>query len=344
MEGKIILTRKFRLFLGLVGFLLLLLLLLQQVRLKPVEKNGFLFGTLIRITAYGPKAAIAVEQAFAEMERIHRLTAQNQGIVARLNAEAGRKPVPVDGETFFLLQRVFRLAEATAGHFNPIIGALVELWDFDYGGKGRLPSPEEIRRVLPLTDSNLVAFDQKAQTVFLKQAGMKLDLSGVAKGYAVDRAWEILQQFEVTGALINGGESSIRVLGERPGGGPWRIALSHPRREEWIGVLYLESGQALGTSADTERYIESEGQRYSHLLNPFTGYPPTDIMAVTVVTDSALEADLYSTAVFVADGDNRERLINRLGLEAVIVDDTARVVMTPGMKAIMNGEEGEEFP
>lgn len=313
----------------LVGFFL------RRVEQQPVEKSRFLFGTLIRITAYGPNASAGIDQALAEMERIHRLTAQDQGVVALINEEAGQKPVPVEEELFSFLQKVFQLAEKTGGYFNPVIGPLVELWDFDYEGKGRLPSPDEIQSMLPLTQSKQVVFDEKNQTVFLKQAGMKLDLSGVAKGYAVDRAWTVLKQAGVAGALINGGESSIRVLGERPGGGPWRIAVSHPRRDEWIGVVHLGSGQALGTSADTERYFEHNGRRYSHLLNPATGYPPADLMSVTVIAPSALEADLYSTAVFVAEGLDRTGLIKRLGIEGVLVNGTAGISMTPGMEAIL---------
>lgn len=333
-----------------IGLLVILVLLvatalfLHHRRQKPVTESRFLFGTLIRITAYGPGASVAVEQAFGELERIHRLTSQTEGIVARLNAQAGKTPLQVGPEFFAFLQTVFQGAEATGGYFNPVIGALVDLWDFGYDGAGRLPSPQEIEGVLPLTQTSQVVLDESAQTVFLKQAGMKLDLSGVAKGYAIDRAWTLLKQAGVTGALLNGGESSIRVLGERPGGGPWRIAISHPREAGWIGVVHLASGQALGTSADTQRYIEVGGKRYSHLLNPFTGYPPTDLIFVTVVADSALQADLYSTAVFVADAAEREGLLTREHLEGLIVDSRLEVVMTPGFARIFKmTADGEGF-
>lgn len=304
-------------------------------REEPVTESRFLFGTLIRITAYGPGASSAVEQAFGELERIHDLTSGTHGIVAQINAQAGKNPVQVGPEIFLFLQTVFQLAAASDGYFNPAIGPLVELWDFDYDGKGRLPAPTEITAVLPLTQSDLVDLDEKDLTVYLKKAGMKLDLSGVAKGYAIDRAWAILKQAGVAGALINGGESSIRVLGERPGGGPWRIALSHPRSKEWIGIVHLTSDQALGTSADTQRYVEVDGQRYSHLLNPFTGYPATDLAAVTIITDSAMKADLFSTAVFVAEAGARERLIVGQKLEALSVDRDMNVTMTPGFAAIL---------
>lgn len=329
-------------------FLFTLLLLVgtvffvSRLRVKPVTASRFLFGTLIRITAYGSKAAAGVEQAFAELERIHELTSQTQGLVAQINAQAGKNPVPVGPEFFAFLQNVLRLAEASGGYFNPVIGALVELWDFGYDGAGRLPSPAEITAVLPLTHRHLVVLDKANQTVFLKQTGMKLDLSGVAKGYGVDRAWAILKQAGVAGALINGGESSIRVLGERPGGGPWRIAISHPRHEGWIGIVHLTSGQALGTSADTQRYIEVEGIRYSHLLNPFTGYPATDLAAVTIMADSAMQADLFSTAVFVAEAEDRKRLLTQQKLEALFVDRDMEVTLTPGFAARLQRTEEEE--
>ena len=316
-------------------------LVFQQRRQVPVEERRFLFGTLIRITAYGPGASAAVESALGEMERIHSLTSQTDGSVARINEQAGKTPVHVEPELFAFLQKVFRMAEDSGGYFNPMIGALVELWDFDYEGKGRIPSAAEIRQILPLTDQKQVALDEKMQTVFLKESGMKIDLSGVAKGYAIDRAWEIMKNKGMTGALIDGGESSIRVLGERPGGGPWRIAVSHPRQSEWIGIVQLTSGQALGTSADTEHYIESNGRRYSHLLNPFTGYPPEDLLAVTIMADSALIADLYSTAVFVAAAADRGELVASHGLEALMVDSRLKVVTTPGMEAILKTEQAD---
>ncbi len=335
--------RKRKLWLLVVLFLLILTAFFFARRhQKPVNESRFLFGTLIRITAYGPGASVAVRQAFGELERIHELTSQTQGIVAKINAQAGKAPVSVGPEFFAFLRTVFKMAEASAGYFNPVIGALVELWDFGYDGKGRIPSPEEVTAVLPLTRNNLVVLDDEGPTVYLKQAGMKLDLSGVAKGYAIDRAWEILKRSGVVGALINGGESSIRVLGERPGGGPWRIAISHPRSKEWIGVVHLTSSQAVGTSADTQRYIEVEGKRYSHLLNPFTGYPPTDLSAVTIITDSAMKADLFSTAVFVAAAEDRARLLARQQLEALIIDRDMHVTMTPGFKTLLKREEEDE--
>ncbi len=306
---------------------------------RPVTKEAFLFGTLIRITAYGRGAGQAVDKALAIMARIEQ--AAGTGTMEKINNKAGIEPVEVEEELFSLLQVILEQARRTGGYFNPAIGPLTEVWDFGPGGAGRLPAPAEIAAVLPLTDPEALLLNAEKKTVYLRKAGMKLDLSGAAKGYAVDRAWEILNSSQVRGALINAGESSIRVLGERPGGGPWRIAVAHPRKDEYLGILELPSGKALGTSADTQHFIIVEGRRYSHLFNPFTGYPPDDVISATVVADEALEADIFSTAVFVAGGRNRLELLEEWMVEGLVVDAAGRVMKTPGIEEFWHGGSGE---
>ena len=276
-----------------------------------MRREGFLLGTYIRITAYGPGAKHAIDQAMAEMAKVEEYTASDTGQVGLINRNAGVKPVRVDQDLFALIQRVLAYSAMTGGRFDPTVGPLVKLWGFDYNGTGRLPEEHEIAGALPLVDQDLVILDEEAQTVFLAQKGMLLDLGGVAKGYAVDRAWEVLNESRVWGALINGGESSIRVLGRRPNFKPWRIGLAHPRNQGWIGVINLPPGKAISTSADTQRFFEWEGRRYSHLINPFSGYPGLDLSSVTVITDSAFTGDLYSTAAFVAENMDRIELFRQ---------------------------------
>ncbi|NLW10272.1 MAG: FAD:protein FMN transferase [Firmicutes bacterium] len=295
---------------------------------KPLYKEAFLFGTLIRVTAYGPGARAALDRALTEMARIEQEIAK---AVAAVNSKAGEEPVEVDAEFFALLEAVLGRSGETGGYFNPAIGPLVEAWEFGPGGSGRLPPREEVEQVLPLLDANGIILDRAAGTIYLSRKGMRLDLGGVAKGYAVDRAWELLAGAGVRGALVNAGESSIRVLGERPGGGPWRVAVSHPREEEWLGILALPSGAALGTSADTQRYIVVDGNRYSHLLNPFTGYPAAELLSVTVITGNAFDADIFSTALFVAEGRDRLELLDRWGAEGIMVTASGARVETPGL-------------
>ena len=221
-----------------------------------------------------------------------RIEEKIAGTVEAVNRKAGEEPVPVDEEFLGFLKTVLARSGETGGYFNPAIGPLVEVWGFGPGRTGRLPAREEVEQVLPLLDPEEIILDQAAGTVYLTRKGMRLDLGGVAKGYAVDRVWELLAGAGLRGALVNAGESSIRVLGERPGGGPWRVAVSHPRKEEWLGILALPPGSAVGTSADTQRYIVVDGRRYSHLLNPFTCYPAADLLLLRSLPN-ALDADIY---------------------------------------------------
>ena len=154
-------------------------------RLTPVRREGFLLGTYIRITAYGPGAKHAIDQAMAEMAKVEEYTASDTGQVGLINRNAGVKPVRVDQDLFALIQRVLAYSAMTGGRFDPTVGPLVKLWGFDYNGTGRLPEEHEIAGALPLVDQDLVILDEEAQTVFLAQKGMLL--GGVAKGYAVDR-------------------------------------------------------------------------------------------------------------------------------------------------------------
>jgi len=303
---------------------------------RPVHKEGFLFGTLIRVTAYGPGARAALDRALSEMARIEEKIA---GTVEAVNRKAGEEPVPVDEEFLGFLKTVLARSGETGGYFNPAIGPLVEVWGFGPGRTGRLPAREEVEQVLPLLDPEEIILDQAAGTVYLTRKGMRLDLGGVAKGYAVDRVWELLAGAGLRGALVNAGESSIRVLGERPGGGPWRVAVSHPRKEEWLGILALPPGSAVGTSADTQRYIVVDGRRYSHLLNPFTCYPAADLLSVTVITGNALDADILSTALFVAEGRDRLELLDRWGAEGIMVASSGVIIQTRGLAGFWYEED-----
>ena len=195
---------------------------------RPVHQEGFLFGTLIRVTAYGPGARAALDRALSEMARIEEKIA---GTVEAVNRKAGEEPVPVDEEFLGFLKTVLARSGETGGYFNPAIGPLVEVWGFGPGRTGRLPAREEVEQVLPLLDPEEIILDQAAGTVYLTRKGMRLDLGGVAKGYAVDRVWELLAGAGLRGALVNAGESSIRVLGSGPVAVPggWRSVIPGKR-------------------------------------------------------------------------------------------------------------------
>jgi thiamine biosynthesis lipoprotein len=297
-------------------------------RQSTVTKSQFSLGTLIEITATGKAPEKAVETAFHEISRIERLTSSHAGSdINRLNQWAGIKAVKIAPETIEILKLIQTYDPLVSGAFDPTIAPLVELWGFDYEGEPHLPKQTQIQRRLPLVDRRQIRVNQTAGTAMLAKPGMKLDLGGIAKGYAIDRAYRCLRQAGIKSALINGGSSSIRVIGRRPDRQPWRIGIGHPRRtEELLGQLTLPHDSALGTSADTQNYFIKDRQRYSHLLNPHTGYPAQDKILVTVTAPTAVEADLLSTACFILPFDQIQKLIaKRPAIKVIVVDRQQRI-------------------
>jgi thiamine biosynthesis lipoprotein len=298
-------------------------------RQSTVTKSQFRLGTLIEITATGKTPEKAVAAAFNEISRIERITSSHAGSdVSRLNQWAGIKAVKVAPETLAILKLIKNYDPLVSGAFDPTIAPLVNLWGFGYAGQPHLPNQQQIQRLLPLVDLRQIRINQTAGTVLLAKPGMKLDLGGIAKGYAIDRAYRCLRQAGIKSALINGGSSSIRVIGRRRDHQPWQIGIGHPRHtEELLGQLTLPDDSALGTSADTQNYFIKNRRRYSHLLNPHTGYPVQDKILVTVAAPTASEADLLSTACFILPLDQIKQLIAKHPSVKVIVVDPKQQVL-----------------
>jgi thiamine biosynthesis lipoprotein len=289
------------------------------LREQTITQSEFVMGTVIEITATGSHPDRAVAAAFQAIRRVERLT--GSGLDA-INRGAGVKSVKVAPEIMEMLTLVQTYYPQVSGAFDPTIGPLTELWGFGRSGRPQLPGAAKIRAALPLIGFNQVEINPGAQTVRLKQAGMRLDVGGVAKGYAVDLAYQALRRAGIRSALINAGTSSIRVIGQRRDHQSWRIGIGHPRRNgELLGSLTLSSGRSLGTSADTQNYFIHNQVRYSHLLDPKTGYPVRDKILVSVIAPTAAESDLLSTAFFMLSLEQiRAFLTRHPGIEAIVVD------------------------
>ena len=302
---------------------------------RPVKETRFYMGTFFTITTYGERSKIALEYAFKEIARIEAMTDLTGSPVAEINRRNRGNEVRVPLELFQLIRRIMLVQQRVDGYFDPTIGSLVDLWGFGYGGEGHVPGISMIKEALSQLSNNSIELDHTKRTVRIAH-GVTLDLGGVAKGYAVDRAVGVLQKNGIKNALINGGESSIRALGTRLNGKPWRIGLAHPRREQLAGVLHLPAGMALGTSADTQRYFVTDDRRYSHLINPKTGFPPDDVYSVTVMAPTAMDADIYSTALFVAEGNDRIILAQKWEIEAMAIVPNQNMRFTEHFKVELN--------
>lgn len=309
-----------------------LLVGLWQVRPQRVERTGILMDTPVRVVVYAPgrKAAAAADEAMAEIARLESLWHPNRADsdVARVNAAAGLGPVQVAPATVELASLALAVAEASGGAFDPTIGPLVEAWGF--GAGGRVPADEERLDARAHVDWRELEVDRAASTLALTRPGMRLELGAIAKGYAARLVRDRLEAAGVKAALVQLG-GSVALLGERPEGGPWRIAVQHPRRADaLLATLSLEEG-FVDTAGDYQRYFEQDGVRYHHILDPATGAPARGMACVTVVAPRGEWADAYATAAFVLGMEEGYRFLVERGVEGLLVSDTGQVRMTPGL-------------
>jgi thiamine biosynthesis lipoprotein len=274
-----------------------------------------------------------VEQLLRAAERDYYAWAPD-GELARLNAAIARgQSMPVSPALGELLLRSRALAAASQGLFDPGVGALVELWGFHSapGADWRPPAPQALEAWLarPATIQTLELRDGQASSA---DAGLKLDLGGVAKGFVVDRVVALLRSAGVTNALVNAG-GDLRVLG-RHGDRPWRIGIRDPRGPGVLHAISLHDGEAAFTSGDYERYVERAGQRLHHILDPTTGRPTQHTASVTVVTTEGTTADAAATALLVAGPDRWRSLAHDLGVDSVLrIDSDGSAQMTAPMRA-----------
>jgi thiamine biosynthesis lipoprotein len=307
----------------------------QQRSPHLVKRHRLLMGTLVEISVIGrdeDKAEAAIQDAFDEMGRIEGLMSRRipESEVSRINKLAGVRPVKVSAEVLKVIRRAEEISKASGGYFDISIGALLDLWGFELDG-GRLPGKDEVDEALRSVDYRGVHLDETASTVQLRKKGMRIDLGGIAKGYAVDRAFEVLTSRGYGNLIVNAG-GDMRVGGRKPNG-PWVIGIQDPRDHSRILATLDASDICVATSGDYERYFTENGIRYHHLLDPFTGFPARGCRSVTILAKDALSADALATAVFVMGPKNGLRLIERMEeVEGLIISSDGEMITSDGLK------------
>jgi thiamine biosynthesis lipoprotein len=264
--------------------------------------------------------------------------------LARINRNAGTNgPVAISDTTVAVLAYAIRVARESQGAFDPTVSPLMKLWGFRGGTTPfKPPAPDAIAatlRQLGWQHIELLPRDSAtvAATARLALPGMQLDLGGIAKGFAVDRAYEALRDNGCNNFLIN-------LAGNMRGhGNPeatrhgWRVGVRNPLQAgTWLGTLALADGEGIATSGNYERYVVIDGKRYTHIIDPRTGHPVAGLVSVTVLATSAMEADALSTALFVLGVDNRHELLSaHAGCGAIYLLDThpPRLLVTPDLKS-----------
>ncbi len=304
-------------------------------REKEVKRKSLIMNTTVEITALGENEELvdsALEHAFSEMRRIEAKYSlyQEDSVISRINHAAGVKPVKVDDETLEIITECLRISEFSEGAFDISFAALSGFWKFKEPPE-RLPTSAEIKPFLERVGYKKVKLDTSSHTVFLSVKGMRIDLGGVVKGYAVDRAVHVLRKAGVMDALVNAG-GDMRVMG-RYRGRAWRIGIQDPRRRgSLLGKISVED-RAVATSGDYERFFMLAGKRYGHIIDPRTGFPASGCQGVTVVADTADFADALATAVFVLGAKKGLSLIESLpGVEALVIDSGGMTHLSSGLQ------------
>jgi FAD:protein FMN transferase len=303
----------------------------------PVRLQGLAMGTYTTLAVPHADAARLADAAAVMRETFATLDAalsvyRPDSDLARVNRAAGDAPVQVAPLTREAVAVALRYAEDTGGAFDPTVGPLLELWGFR-GAAAPTQVPAAAARTAALARVGFAGVRADSNTVALAHAGMALDLGGVAKGWAVDRAYTALRARGLSRFMINLG-GNIRVAGEAAPGRPWTVGIRNPfAPDRLLGTFSLADGMAVATSGHYERFIEIDGVRYAHIMDPRTGEPVRGLAGVTVVARSAAEADALSTALFVAGTEAGTALLRTFpGAHAVFVPDTQppRVLPTPG--------------
>ncbi len=279
------------------------------------------------------------EEVFAEIGRLEKLFSRSikDSDVSKVNAAAGLNPVKVSPEVLHVTEQAVGYAELTKGSFDPTIAPLIDLWGF-YGQEYRVPGTEELERMVPFVDYTALEIDSSSKTLFLPQDQMGIELGGIAKGYIVDQAMEVLEKADVEHAFINAG-GDIGLIGSNPDGEPWRIGITNPRETDRIIAVLSLKDCAVVTSGDYERSFEEDGEIYHHILDPEIGMPADELASVTIVADTTLIADVLSTAVFILGPQKGLQLIEDLTeAEGVLITPDLDVLVSSGLKDIIEIE------
>lgn len=305
-------------------------------------------GTVIQQTLYAPKEE-ALDVSVQGMELLEKLEGEmlswrlDTSEVYRINATASSQEGTVLSEDMaLLLERCMEIHADSQGAFDITLGSLTGLWNIDKWASEeaeeefRLPSPEEVEEALTLCGSERLKLERGAQARLFMPAGMRLDLGAVGKGLALSELCDMLEeQTDIQGAVISLG-GSILTYGAKPDGSAWRVAIINPfDTSSNVGVLTLQGQWCVSTSGDYERYVEVDGVRYHHILDPETGYPAvTSVRGVSILSKDGLLSDALSTACFLLGPEKGMELAEHYEAEALFIMEDGELILSEGMEKL----------
>ena len=275
-----------------------------------------------------------IDEAVAEISRIEQVltTFKESSQTNAINASAGVQPIAVDREVFDLIKRSLKISALTRGAFDISYGSIDKrFWNFDTSITA-LPDNELAKQSVQLINYRNILLDEESCTVFLKRKGMRIGFGGIGKGYAADRAKQILQQKGVNSGVVNAAGDLI-TWGTQPGGKSWTIGIADPNAKQHPFSSLSISNTAVATSGNYEKYAIISGKKYSHTIDPKTGFPVSGIKSVTIICASAELADAMTTPVMVMGVKAGLGMINQMKeIACIIIDDDNRIYISNNIK------------
>jgi len=297
------------------------------------KKEMLLMGNQFEISAVAGDEEWAyerIDEAVAEIKRIETIltTYKDYSETNLINRNAGINPVKVSKEVFHLIERSIRISDLTQGSFDITYGSIDKsLWNFDKNMKS-LPDQRRAKKMVRLINYRNIILDQDKQTVFLKEKGMRIGFGGIGKGYAAEMAKSVMKKKGVTSGIVNA-SGDLTAWGNQPNGLPWTIGIAHPDAAHMPFSYMNITDMAVATSGNYEKYVVINKKKYSHTINPRTGFPVRGIKSVTIIAPNAELCDALATPVTIMGINAGLHLINQLKqVECIIIDDDNKLYMS----------------
>ncbi|MEG2867679.1 MAG: FAD:protein FMN transferase [Terrisporobacter sp.] len=306
---------------------------------EPLTRTEALMGTVVKVTLYDSDDLKVLDKAFDRVREIEKSVSINDvgTILDEVNNYSGIHPVKVDEDTFTIVKKGIEYAKLSNGLFDITIGPLVKLWSIGLP-EARVPSKEEIESVLGYINYTDIELNENDKSIFLKNPNMLIDLGGIAKGYAADEISEVLTENGVNSAIIDLG-GNVYTHGTKVTGEDWNVGIQNPisTRGDILGTIKVNN-KSIVTSGTYERFIEEDGVKYHHILNPKTGYPyENNISGISIISDKSIDGDALSTSVFAMGLEyGLEFIESQQNVEAIFVTTDKKVYLSSGMKTVFN--------
>ena len=269
---------------------------------------------------------IYIDMAVAEVKRIENLISDwiPTTQISQVSKNSGIQPVKVDKEVYDLVERAIKVSQLTSGAFDISYASMDKIWKFD-GSMKAMPTPEAIKQSVARIGYQKIVLDAKAQTIYLKEKGMKLGLGGIGQGYIADKIKDLLLSKGCISGIVNV-SGDINAWGYQTTGKPWTVAIVNPMNKNKVFATFPLENSSVETSGSYEKFVVFDGKRYSHIIDPRTGYPAQGVVSVSVFAKQTEIADALATGIFVLGVDVGLNLVNQLkGIGCIIVDDKGEI-------------------